>query len=247
MQALIDAHAHLNEIAALDEALAEAHRVGVAQVVAMGMEMHSNERNLLLALQYPGRVWPAMGYHPWSLAAEWVDATLSQIRKNLSRCVALGEVGLDYKVKIPKKFQQEVFARLLEIAAEQDKPVVVHCRFSHRRAHAMVRGAGLRRAVFHWYSGPLDVLDAILADGHCISTTPALAYSPPHRAAAQHAPLDRILVETDTPVRYQDRPSRPADLLHTIEQLSQIKQIPMEETARITAANARRFYDLPAA
>ncbi len=247
MQGLIDAHAHLNEIEALGEALAEARRVGVAQVVAMGMEMLSNEQNLHLAAQYPGQVRPALGYHPWSLEAERVDATLAHIRQHLPQCVALGEVGLDYKVKVPKKLQQEVFARLLEIAAEQDKPAVVHCRFSHRRAHAMVRAAGLRRAVFHWYSGPLDVLDAILADGYCISTTPALAYSPPHRAAAQHAPLDRILVETDTPVRYQGRPSRPADLLQTIEQLSRLKQIPMEETARTTAGNARRFYDLPAA
>ncbi|MBR9982769.1 MAG: TatD family hydrolase [Desulfatitalea sp.] len=57
--------------------------------------------------RFPGQVWPAIGYHPWSLAAEEVAAT--QIRSHLSRCVALGEVGLDYKVKVSKTLQHEVF------------------------------------------------------------------------------------------------------------------------------------------
>jgi TatD DNase family protein len=245
MHELIDAHAHLNEIEAIDAVLADARAAGVGQVVAMGMERTSNEKNLELAARYPGQVWPAVGYHPWSLTAERASATLAHIRENLPRCVALGEIGLDYKVKVPRKLQQELFGRLLEMAAEWDKPVVVHCRFSHPRAHAMVRAAGIRRAVFHWYSGPLEVLDALLADGYFISTTPALAYSPPHRAAALRAPLDRILVETDTPVSYQGRPSRPADLRQTVEQLSGLRQATFAQIARSTAENARRFYDLP--
>ncbi len=242
MLMLIDAH--LDAIDDVNAALEQARRAGIGQVVAMGMEMRSNEANLRLAAAYPGRVWPAVGYHPWSLQAEQAAATLSQVREQLPRCVALGEVGLDYKVKVPKKFQQEVFGQLLALAVEQDKPVVVHCRFSHQRAHAMVRAAGIRRAVFHWYSGPLEVLDALLADGYFISTTPALAYSPPHRAAAERAPIERILVETDTPVSYQGRSSRPADLLQTIEHLGRIKQISMDAVAQQTATNACGFYDL---
>jgi TatD DNase family protein len=67
----------------------------------------------------------------------------------------------------------------------------------------------LSKPRFHWYSGPLEVLEEILADGYFISATPALAYSPPHQAAVQAAPLSRILIETDAPVEYQVRRRSP--------------------------------------
>ncbi|RJQ70838.1 MAG: TatD family deoxyribonuclease [Desulfobacteraceae bacterium] len=244
-EGLVDAHAHLNEIEQIDQVLADARRVGVTRVVAVGMDRDSNETTLALASRFPGQVWPAVGYHPWSLRPDTVEDTLAHIRANLSRCVALGEVGLDYKAKVKKNFQKEVFERLLVLAVEHDKPAIIHCRFSHQRAHSMVRSAGVRQAVFHWYSGPAQVLEMLLADGYHISVTPALAYSEPHRAAAELAPLTRILVETDTPVSYQGRVSRPADLLQTIAWLSRIKQMPEEEVAAVTARNARLFYAIP--
>jgi TatD DNase family protein len=242
---LIDAHAHLNDLEGIDEVLRQARAAGVHHVVAVGMDHASNEQTLALAQLFPGQVWPAVGYHPWSLQAEQVPGTLEQIRTHLDRCVALGEVGLDYKVKVPKPLQHDVFASLLDIAVQQDRPVIIHCRFSHSRTYAMVRAAGVRQAVFHWYSGPLDILDAILSDGYHISVTPALAYSPPHRKAAERAPIEQVLVETDTPVSYRGRVSQPAHLLKTIEWLGRIKKIPDHEAARITAGNARRFYGIP--
>ena len=84
-----------------------------------------------------------------------------------------------------------------------NKPVILHTRFSQPRALRMVQAAGIARAVFHWYSGSLEVLQEIMAQGYFISATPALAYSPPHQAAVQAAPVNRILMETDAPVTYQ--------------------------------------------
>jgi TatD DNase family protein len=243
-EGLVDAHAHLDQVPDTAQALHEARRVGISQVIAVGMARDSNQTTLALAEQFSGRVLPAIGYHPWSIRADELEATLTHIRNDLGRCIALGEVGLDYKVKVDKKLQQDVFAQLLSLAVEFDKPVIVHCRFSHRRALDMTRAAGVRRAVFHWYSGPLDIMEELLSDGYFISVTPALAYSPPHREAAHKAPLAQILVETDTPVSYQGRASQPADLLQTISGLSTIKRMPQEEVASITAQNARVFYGI---
>ena len=241
---LIDVHAHLNAIEQCDRAIQSAQAVGVKQIVAVGMDLVSNRETLKLASLYPNTVLPAIGYHPWMIDSEAVDETLSFIQNNLIDCVALGEVGLDYKVKVKKRLQQEVFEAVLKIAAETQKPVIVHSRFSYERSFQMVSSAGITNAVFHWYSGPLEMLERILQEGYYISATPALHYSRLHQAAANIAPLERILVETDSPVEYQGKTSEPAHLIDTLVALRRLKKKPLEEVAAVTTENAERFFSL---
>jgi TatD DNase family protein len=241
---MIDSHAHLNEIEAVDEALARAQEVGITGIVAVGMDLASNRTTLELHRRFPHLVYPAVGYHPWSITPEGMEENLAFIREHLAGCTALGEVGLDYQAKVKKKLQQQVFAAVLDLAAGEGKPVIIHTRFSQLRAHRMVQEAGITKAVFHWYSGPLEVLEDILADGYFISATPALAYSPPHQAAVQAAPLGQILIETDAPVEYQGKESEPADLWTTARELSQVKGVELSQVIATTTANARRFYNI---
>lgn len=241
---MIDGHAHLNEIEDVDAALARAQEVGVTGIVAVGMDLASNQSTLELHRRFPHLVYPAVGYHPWSITPEGIKENLAFIREHLAGCVALGEVGLDYQAKVKKKVQQEVFAALLDLTVRKGKPVIIHTGFSQLRAHRMVKEAGIVKAVFHWYSGPLDVLEEVLADGYLISATPALAYSPPHQAAVQVAPLSRILIETDAPVVYQDKESEPADLVTTARELSRVKEVELSQVIATTTSNALRFYNI---
>jgi TatD DNase family protein len=241
---MIDGHAHLNEIQGIEQVLERARQVGIRGIVAVGMDLESNRQTLMLAGRYPGFVFPAIGYHPWSISPDGIEENLLFLEDHLTSCVALGEVGLDYRARVKKKVQQNVFARILELASKRDKPVIVHARYSHSRAHNMVREAGIKKAVFHWYSGPLDILDRIIADGYVISATPALSYSPPHQAAIKRAPMAHILVETDAPVEYQGKVSEPSDLTATLEQLSGIKRITLPDAVRATAENIRKTFDL---
>ena len=241
---LIDGHAHLESLQDTDSAVIRARTAGVRSIIAVGMDLASNLHTLELARKFPETVYPAVGYHPWSILPEKIEENIDFIEKQLPRCIALGEVGLDYKVKIKKPIQWQVFERVLGLANQHAKPVIVHSRFSHQRCHRMVAAAGVSRAVFHWYSGPLDLLEQILADGFHVSATPALAYSQYHRAAIQAAPLNRILVETDCPVAYQGRTSEPANLIDTLEALSELKGLDLDEVASVTADNTRRFFDL---
>jgi TatD DNase family protein len=244
LRELIDGHAHLNEVNDVEGALDRAAAAGVARIVAVGMDIASNRRILEIAASYPGLVLPSMGFHPWSIPTESIEATLAFVKTHLAACTALGEVGLDYKAKVKKTVQWEVFARALELAVEFEKPVIVHARFSHQRCHRMVSEAKIKKAVFHWYSGPLDLLEKIIADGYFVSCTPALAYSTHHRSAIRHAPLARILIETDCPVEYQGKVSEPAHLIDTLTYLSRIKDLPIEEVARITTASTRTFFGI---
>ena len=98
--------------------------------------------------------------------------------------------------------------------------------------------------MFHWYTGSLEILEKILSDRYYISATPALSYSPPHQAAIQAAPIERILVETDSPVEYQGLVSEPANLTITLHELSRIKGMDFEEVRRLTTNNAKRFFGI---
>jgi len=241
---LIDGHVHLSEIEPSERAVENALIAGVKRMIAVAMNLDSCRKTLELADRFPDTVLPAIGYHPWSIKEEDVAETLIFITQNIHRCVALGEVGLDYKVKVKKKLQKAVFSKLLNLAVTINKPVIIHSRFSHQRTYEMAVGAGVEKAVFHWYSGPVDILDNIIASGFFVSATPALAYSPHHQTAMKRAPVERILIETDAPVQYGDRVSEPADLKETLFHLSRIKKVPEDKLAGIVTKNAERFFGL---
>jgi len=114
----------------------------------------------------------------------------------------------------------------------------------------MVRDAGIQKAVFHWYSGPLDVLDLILAQGYYVSCSPSLSYSQPSQAVVRAASLDRLLIETDSPVFYRngdDGPgfiASPQDVLITLDWVCRLKNLPKEAASEVLNQNARRFFAL---
>ena len=193
----IDTHVHLDWLPDPAAALDRAAMAGLGQVVAVGVDLASNRRIIELAAERPDLVRPALGLHPWHVRAEDLEETLDFINRQLEAATALGEVGLDYKIKVDRDLQRRALAGTLEIAGRLGKPVLLHSRYSHERCLALLAEFGIKRAVFHWYSGPLDMLDRVLDAGFHISATPSAATSQPHRAALAHAPLERILVETD--------------------------------------------------
>ncbi len=242
---LVDGHAHLEELNDLPESLQEAREAGVCGILAVGMDIESNKKILQIAGANASYVYPALGYHPWQIKEEEAEANLSFIRDHMEEGVALGEIGLDYRIKVRKELQWKVFGELLNIAVEFNRPVILHCRYSHRRAFEMVKEKGIEKAVFHWYSGSVDLLEEILAIGYSISATPALAYSPPHQEAIKRAPIEKILLETDTPVRYQGREARPKDVQISLGEVVRVKKLDRSVVAEQTTANASRLFRIP--
>ena len=242
---LVDSHTHLEELDDLPESLEEAKAAGVCGIIAVGMDIESNKKILKITAANSQFVYAALGYHPWEIKEEEVEANLSFIRDHIEEGVALGEIGLDYKIKVKKELQWKVFEELLDIALESNKPVIIHCRYSHRRAFEVVGEKKIKRAVFHWYSGPVDLLDKIMSMGYFISATPALIYSPPHQEAIRRAPLERILLETDTPVSYQGKESRPKDVWISLEQVARLKKLDPNIVSEQTTTNASQFFQIP--
>lgn len=254
MYKLIDTHAHLDELKNLDLALEEAKQAGVVAIVAVGSSQPSNIKTLAISERHDGFVYPALGLHPWELAdlgASEIDDNLRFIEQNVASAVAVGEIGLDYDKRVLKvasrELQKEVLIRLLDIARGCDKPAIIHSRYAWRDALQVVQDAGIKRAVFHWFTGFSGVLKDIIDAGYFISATPATEYHEEHRRAVREAPVLRLLLETDCPVTYGREiryESRPADVLRDLRAVSQLRGVDEATIAERTTRNAIGFFCL---
>lgn len=251
---LIDTHAHLDEIEDLDKAIKEAKNVGLVAIIAVGQDYESNIKILEMSEKYKGFVHPGLGLHPWSLGtldASKIDVTLHFIEENITKAVAVGEVGLDYDKRVTasvdKERQKEYFKAVLELARKYDKAVSVHARYSWKDSYDLVKASGVKRAIFHWYTGFSSVLREIISEGYFISATPAAEYHDEHRRAIRETPLENLLLETDCPVTYgreNKYQSRPTDILRSLKAVAQIKGLAADVIAVRTTENALRFFRL---
>lgn len=252
---LIDTHAHLDSVEDIDGALVHAYEAGVSAVVAVGEDQESNRKNLAAArrTEVP-RIILALGIHPSAVGRENLEESFTFIEEHLNQARAIGEIGLDFwykwvrKDKEKKDAQRAVYRRLLETAKAQDLPALIHTRGTWREAFETARGIGVHKAVFHWYSGPVDVLEDILNAGYFVSASPSVAYSPESRRAMEIAPVEQTLIETDSPVYYKHcdggLKAGPKDIFCTLKYYAELKQRPARELADILNRNARRIFGI---
>jgi TatD DNase family protein len=250
---LVDAHAHLEQIESLEAALVRAREVGVSAIITAGSDYGSSRWALRFSSKRKHsdlKVYATIGIHPLSLEPSKIDRALEFVRKNVDKAVGVGEIGLDYWFKDVRKnpdrkeLQKRLFRSLLEIAKEHGKPVVIHSRGAWKDCLEIVREVKVEKAVFHWFSGPLDVLESLLKEKYLISATPAAAYSKEHRAAIQNTPIEKILLETDSPVVYQGKTSEPAHIISSLNEVAALKGIEKETVANKTSQNAVELFDL---
>jgi len=249
---VIDTHAHLDELENLEPALSKAKEAGVIAVVAVGSNHKSNQKVMEICLNNPVFAYPALGLHPWELGnldSLQIDTTLEFIEEKMTHIVAIGEIGLDYDKRVvkvaSKELQKEALKRLLALARQHAKPVIIHSRYAWKDSFEMVREAGIGKAVFHWFTGFSSVLRDIIEAGYFISATPAAEYHEEHRRAIRETPPEKLFLETDCPVIYgrENRyRSEPADVFRSLEAVAALKEINESTIAQQTTNNAKQFF-----
>ncbi len=253
MYKLIDTHAHLEEIKNLEEALTEARAANLTAIIAVGSDYDSNQQVLEIAGKYTGFIYPALGLHPQSLYNTDIQQNLYFIEKNINAVVGIGEIGLDYhkrvRANVSKEYQISILKELLKLAKHYDKPVIIHSRYAWRDAFNTVFNTQIDKAVFHWYTGTSSVLRDIVNQGYYLSATPAIEYHDEHRRAIKEAHLEKLLLETDSPVVYRrgsdyEYESRPSDVLRVLKGIVELRGFDENEIATITTENAIRFFNL---
>ncbi len=256
---IIDTHAHLDHLPNLDQALVNACEANLEGIVAVSMDLASCRKNLEIKnfKQKKPAIFLAMGIHPEKANLQELAPCQKLIRENRSELSAIGEIGLDFWYKAIRKdkenhrIQREVFRAFLKLAKELNLPVVIHSRGTWAECLEITKEIGLAKAIFHWYSGPINILKNILEAGYLISASPAVAYSPASREAVGYAPIDRILVETDCPVYFGNKETgdgfeaEPKDVWRSLKAVCELKNVKEDEALKKFNDNAKQFFNIP--
>jgi TatD DNase family protein len=249
----IDSHCHLTDPRFAEDAeavLDRAAHAGVVALVSIASDTADARRALALAARRAG-VFATVGVHPHQAAGGLDGGEIREVAA-AARCVALGEMGLDYHYDTaPREMQRQVFDAQLGLAAELGMPAVVHSRSADADTAAAIRGAGRGvLGVLHCYTGGPDLLEAALDAGWYISFTGLATFRNFDGAElVRRVPADRLMIETDSPylapVPYRGRRNEPAYVVRVAEALAAIRGVPPVDLAAQTTSAARTFYKLP--
>ena len=254
--ALFDTHAHYDARQFdpdRDQVLSALPGRGVELVVNPGCDLASSQAAVELAGRYPF-VYAAVGVHPEECGS-WTDGDLDALRVLAGRpkVVAIGEIGLDYywPENPSRELQKRVFRAQLALAVELNLPVIVHDREAHGDSLDIIREFPGARGVFHCFSGSAEMARELVSLGWMISFTGVLTYKNARKAveAAQAVPLERIMIETDSPymapVPYRGKRNHSGYVELVCVRLAELKGITPDECSRITLANGRSFFHIP--
>ena len=244
-----DTHCHTQEQmteTGSDELLRRARGAGVSRFVVIGTGRETSEQAVRTAAEHDD-VWATVGLHPYD-AVEGVDSIADLVAS--PRVVAVGECGLDYHYEnSPREVQLPAFARQIHLAREHGVSLVVHTRDAWDDTFAVLDTEGMpENTVIHCFTGGPDEARACLERGAYLSFSGIVTFknAADLREAARICPLDRMLVETDSPflapVPHRGRPNEPAHVGIVGTAIADLRGIAPQELAGITTANALRAF-----
>ncbi len=254
MQPLIfDTHAHYDSsrfAVDCDAVLTAMPQKGIGLILNAACDLKSSLTSQQLARQYPF-VYASAGIHPHeakNVPADW-EHLLKQFAAH-EKCVAIGEIGLDYHYDFsPRETQRELFAAQMEVAAELGLPVIIHEREALTDTLDVLKAFRSRvRGVFHCFSNSLETARIVLDLGYDIALGGTVTFK-----NARHAPLvaagipaDRLLVETDcpymAPVPMRGQRNDSSYLPYIIEKIAEVRQTTFEEIVEQTYQNGCRLF-----
>ena len=240
---LIDAHCHLDDgrfEGERDEVVERARDAGVRVVITSGVNPSSNRRVLELSKKYD-IVNCSFGLYPVDSIADKVenagddflrhvevfdvDSELKWIEENKEDCMAIGEIGLDYKiVEGYDDLQKEVFVKALRLAKKIDKAVVIHLRKAEADCIEIMEKEGMKKVLMHCFSGKKSLIKRCVDNGWFLSIPAVITRLEHFKMMAEMVPLTNLMTETDAPylAREAGGRSEPADVANTIKIIAKI-------------------------
>lgn len=250
---MIDTHIHLDEEAYApdrEEMIARQREAGVEAMIIPGVNAASIDGIFEVAHNHPGYCYPALGFHPQDVKADWKEqwAVIEHaIRAHKNEIVAIGEIGLDYYWDTTFKAEQhEVFRLQLALAQELNLPVMIHSREATEDTLNVLKTAHVH-GVIHCFNGSREVAQQYLQMGFYLGIGGVLTFKNCKLSETlEVVPLDRIVLETDgpylapTPHRGERNESRL--MMHVAERLAQVYNCSLEQIIETTTRNAKALF-----
>ncbi|NTW71625.1 MAG: TatD family hydrolase [Eubacteriaceae bacterium] len=250
---LIDTHAHMDDEkyeGKLDSMIKNYVEEGMVLIINPSYDKASCERTIVLTEKYP-MIYGAIGMHPHDAKdadEEFFSYIIEKTRNE--KIVAVGEIGLDYYYDYsPRDVQKAVFKRQMEIAQDANLPVIIHCRDSHHDTYELLKTfKGKVKGVMHSYSGSWEMAKLYLDLGYYISFSGPITFKNSRKLpeVAANVPLDRIMIETDspylTPVPFRGKTNEPAYVQYVAQRVAQLKGISSEELVIKVIENTKALF-----
>ena len=250
-----DCHTHLDQYpsAEMSEILDRARESGVAFAVCAGTTLQSTQDCIDLAEQH-GPLYAGVGIHPMEAnepVTEDIYAELERMAKSSSKVVCISEVGLDYLPASPDhETQDQVFRQHIRLARSLSLPIIFHSRESHPEVFKVLREESAEDVggAMHYFQGDETTAREAIDCGFYISLARPLTRLPELQEVAKVIPLENIVLETDAAPqpfkKYRTNWTEPRHVQSVAQTLAEVKDIPVEEVARVTTANLVRLLRL---
>lgn len=269
---LIDSHAHLDFVEDLDGILARAESEGVKKIITIGTSVDSSKKAVEIAQKYSSddlKIYATCGLHPKDakkdIEAYGINESIHRLRaiaESSSKVVGIGECGLDYYLGSDmqkatsdkeKNFQRELFKAQLELAAELNLPLIIHCRDGWSEIFDLLSSNGqglMARGVFHSFTGNWQAAQKALDLGFCISFSGIVTFGNAGEIAevARKMPIDRMLVETDSPYLSPEplrgMKNNPKNVKIIARFIADLRKSSLDTIEEATTKNARRLFGI---
>lgn len=256
---LIDDHCHLwheRYKEDLDQVIERARKAGVRTIINSGVNHSTNLASLEIAKKYPDIVKTSLGIYPVDAVVTEADfirevepirleEEFELIRKHKNEIIGIGECGLDYHViKGKEKEQQQVFLKVIELAEQLRKPIIIHSRKAEKDVLDILETSTIKNAVLHSFMPNLKIVKRA-EDLGCLFSIPTIITRLQHfQLVVQEVSLQNILTETDGPYlsAYKEGRSEPAHIVETIKIIAKIKKIETEEAEKIIFSNFQKIF-----
>ena len=260
MSLLVDVHTHLDHsllINKMDEIIHRAKNAGLKHIITNGINPETNRKCLELSKKYD-IVKCAMGLYPrnalkketesgeYPLNAEDFDADqeINFIRKNKSNIAAISEVGLDF-VHGENRQQIEDFEKMISLAEELKKPIVVHSRKAELKCVEMLETSTNKKIVMHCFSGKKSLVKRIADNGWFLTIPTIVVRSQQFQEIAKNVPISQLFCETDSPYLspYKEQMNEPAFVIESYSRIAEIKEMDIHETTNNIYMNWQKVFE----
>jgi len=251
---MIDSHCHVDYIENPEDIVREARERGMTAIVTSVADPERLGEALRLRRGNEDFVFVTAGFHPNEVPnydADYLEKYIETLRGLRYDIVGIGEVGLEYRGDYNAEKQQEVFKRFVDLAMDMDRPLQIHCREAWPDTVKILLEKEAPHVVFHCYSGSEGITKQILAQPEWyISFATNLCFTKKHPRLAQIVPLNRMLLETDSPWLDPDTPppqapertNRPWKIEQSAKIIAEIKGMTVDDVFKATTATAKKVF-----
>ena len=244
-----DSHCHLNMLSEseLTKMLAKTKEVNVLEMISCSTSFESNKQNLLLSKKFD-QINAAIGLYPLDaleLEEKELDRAFGFFENHLNEAIAIGEIGMDYKYcknDKDKIKQEEIFIRFIELGKKYNKPLIIHSQYAQRQVLEILESEKAEKVLLHSFVDSKKLIKIANKNGWFVGVGMSVLFNEDVQNTILETLIEKILFETDSPVRFDGKKTMPAHIIQIAEKIAELKEINIKKLEKQQEQNYAKLF-----